>query len=133
MSNPIRRQRRPALQMELSPLIDCIFLLLVFFMLTSSFSAPALRLQLPKIDGTGRRPNNVVNVTIAASGELYLNRQAVVIEELPRQLRTLLKGQPQPIVTIRGDQKLNYDRFVAVLNAVRSSGATAINIAYAPQ
>ncbi|MBT7254786.1 MAG: biopolymer transporter ExbD, partial [Planctomycetaceae bacterium] len=44
---PIQRQRRPGLRMELSPLIDCIFQLLIFFMLSSTFLTPSIKLTLP--------------------------------------------------------------------------------------
>ncbi len=66
----IQRQRRPSIRMELSPLIDCIFQLLIFFMLSSTFLTPAIQLTLPSATaGTSQNELEII-VTLSEEGDV---------------------------------------------------------------
>lgn len=103
----------------MSSLTDIIFLLLIFFMLTSSLVAPnALNLKLP---GTSRSqtasPEQVDNVTIGRQGNYYLNGERITLENLEQQLRRLKSGRRgQLTITISPDSGTPVEYVVAVMD-----------------
>ena len=126
----IPRQRRPSLSIELSPLIDCVFLLLIFFMLSSTMLAPAVDLDLPNaaLAGDVRAPEVVV--TVDRSGRMFVNAEEIEIEELADRLRVLLSGARQKLVTYRGDAGSDHATFVRVLEAAQVAGAAQVEVAH---
>ena len=69
----IVRQRKPQMKMEMSPLIDCIFQLLIFFMLSSTFLTPSIPLSLPTAAAGGPPQSQQVIITLDAEGKVFLN------------------------------------------------------------
>lgn len=119
---------------NLTPLIDVIFLLLVFFMLTSSFTYPALDLSLPQAEQqpeTGEQQRLVVSVD--ANDTIYLNRTKVTKEVLEDRIRIALTGEPHREVFFRGHRDIPYERFVELMEVVGRAGATNFNIIHEPK
>jgi biopolymer transport protein ExbD len=125
----ITRQRRPQLRMEMSPLIDCVFLLLIFFMLSSTFLTPAIKLSLPTA-AAGTNDAQEILVTLDVDGQVFLNKQLTSFSELGPELQKLLAGSDARVVTIRGDEAMTYDNFVRALDIAKKSGAEHVNIAH---
>ncbi len=126
----IARQRRPSVKLDMTPLIDCVFLLLIFFMLSSTTMIPLVKLTLPVSDAEAASSRHPVIVAINDRGEVYVNHEQVKLEELAGVLRQVVKDHQDKVVTIRGDKDMKYDLFVRALDAARSSGAIHINIAH---
>ena len=127
----IVRQRKPQMRMEMSPLIDCIFQLLIFFMLSSTFLTPSIPLTLPTAEAGGAPQNQQIIITLDAEGQVYLNKQPSSFEELGAELRALLLESESRVVTIRADQQMTYQHFIRALDIARSSGVEHVNIAHA--
>jgi biopolymer transport protein ExbD len=126
----IVRQRKPEMRMEMSPLIDCIFQLLIFFMLSSTFLTPSIPLTLPTAEGGEPPQGQQIIITLDAEGQVYLNKQPSSFEELGVELRALLLESESRVVTIRADQQMTYQHFIRALDIARSSGAEHVNIAH---
>lgn len=126
----IVRQRRPQMKMEMSPLIDCIFQLLIFFMLSSTFLTPSIPLSLPTAAAGGPPRAQQVIITLDAEGQVFLNKQPSSFEQLEGQLRELLSESSDRVVTIRADQQMTYQHFVRALDIAKRSGAEHVNIAH---
>jgi biopolymer transport protein ExbD len=126
----IPRQRRSAIRMEMSPLIDCIFLLLIFFMLSSTFLTPAIKLTLPSASTAQAAENQHILVTLDAGGDVYVNTEQVALEDLQIRLGELLEGRKEKIVTLRGDKDMRYEHFVKALDAAKSCGAVHVNVSH---
>ena len=126
----ISRQRRPSLSIELSPLIDCVFLLLIFFMVSSTKLAPAVDLDLPNaaLAGDVRAPQVVV--TVDRAGRMFVNSEEIVVEELAERLRVLLSSARQKVVTYRGDAGSDHATFERVLEAAQAAGAAHVDVAH---
>lgn len=114
-----RRQRRESLAMDLTPLIDMVFLLLVFFLVTSTFKKDelALLLKLPKAEqGTGNE-KKVEQLTIElSSDQVAVNGKKSSMEELPQ---TLSAAQKETLVNLRVDGEVKYTRLVKVLDLLQ--------------
>lgn len=126
----IVRQRKPEMKMEMSPLIDCIFQLLIFFMLSSTFLTPSIPLSLPTAAASGPPRSQQVIITLDAEGKVFLNKQPSSFEQLEGQLRELLAESSDRVVTIRADQQMTYQHFVRALDIAKRSGAEHVNIAH---
>ncbi len=129
----IQRQRRPSVRMELSPLIDCIFQLLIFFMLSSTFLTPAIPLTLPSATaGTSQNELEII-ITLSESGDVYLNKTPTSLIALESELKRLLAKSEKKSVTIRGDENMPYSAFLDALDITKRSGAIHVNVAHQAQ
>ena len=126
----IQRQRRPSIRMELSPLIDCIFQLLIFFMLSSTFLTPAIQLTLPSATaGTSQNELEII-ITLSEEGDVYLNNTKTSLISLKSELQRRLTESNHKSVTIRGDQNMPYSAFLDALDIAKQSGAVHVNVAH---
>jgi biopolymer transport protein ExbD len=117
--------------MEMSPLIDCVFLLLIFFMLSSTFLAPKIRLDLPQAAlEPDASQNDPVLISIDAGGDVFVNNEQVSWDQVADRLRWLLERAERKAVTVRCDESAPHRDFVRVLDAAKSSGADQVNVAY---
>ena len=122
-------RRRSSLGLNLTPLIDIVFLLLVFFMLTAHFvEEKALDVDLPRAGGDSELEAAQVEVILGAGGELLVNGQTVTPEVLQEHLRGLLHAPGNKIVRLRGDRTSHLERAVQVIEAARKAGAASLDI-----
>lgn len=131
MALSIPRRRRKPISIDMSPLIDCIFQLLIFFMLSSTFLTPSIKLTLPTAAAPESSNDQFVMVTLGADNETYVNQDRVDEAQLEPKIRDALAAHAQKVVTIRGDEKIPYGRFVKALEAAKSAGAADVNVAHA--
>ncbi len=115
-------------QIDIAPMIDCVFLLLIFFMLTSSFTFQSgINVKLPKaVTSDVIRDENVI-VTITSENVVYLNGAVITLKELSRKLQESdYKTQP---LLIRADRRASVGRVVDVWDLCRNLGIERIHIA----
>ena len=126
----IQRQRRPSIRMELSPLIDCIFQLLIFFMWSSTFLTPAIQLTLPSATaGTSQNELEII-ITLSKEGDVYLNNTKTSFVSWTSELQRILAESNHKSVTIRGDENMPYSAFLDALDIAKRSGAVHVNVAH---
>lgn len=128
----IKKKSRVNASFNMSSLTDIIFLLLIFFMLTSSLITPnALNLQLPgkKSDNTISSKNKPAIVEIKSSGNFLLNSKSIDIETLEKELAGLKRRKGKDaVVSISPDAKASNDDVVAVMDiAYRYEIKAALN------
>lgn len=125
-----RRPKRPSHSIDMAPLIDVVFLLLVFFMLTSSFTPPALSLVLPKSAVTNEPPRPAPVISIDATGRIALDGEALSVEQFEAALKARLSEAGEKSVNFRGDRGVDYGVILDIMNRARASGASQINLVY---
>lgn len=114
-----RRNKRESLAMDLTPLIDMVFLLLVFFLVTSTFKKDelALLLKLPKTEQGAGSEKKIEQLTIELSNsEVAVNGKRSTMEELPA---TLAQAQKETLINLRVDGEVQYQRLVKVLDLLQ--------------
>ena len=124
------RPKRPSLSLDLAPLIDIVFQLLIFFMLSSSFLNPALKLSLPKAQIHDSKVPEQIVVSIDQAGKVFVNRTQVQMADLKIQLERRLSQDSKKSVHIRGDKEMPYKYFVRVMDVARQAGAKQVNIVH---
>ncbi|MBU0899696.1 biopolymer transporter ExbD [bacterium] len=92
-------------RLDMAPLIDVVFLLLIFFLLTSSFVLqPGIKVKLPKAKTTEISKEEEVYITIDKDNFLYLNEKLIPEEELNKRLLRLASEDPNKLVIVKADQ-----------------------------
>lgn len=118
------RNRRPSVRLGIAPLVDVVLLLLVFFLLTSSYVVPhALDLELPGSDTALASPEPSIVVGLDRTGGLSLNGQALSRQALGPALGRLLGSGSDRRVQVSADAGLSIETLVALLDDLRGAGA----------
>lgn len=124
------RPKRLSLSLDMAPLIDVVFQLLIFFMLSSSFFHPSLRLNLPKAVQHDRREPERIVVSVDREGRTFVDSKFVEKNELRFQLESKLAPRPEKSIHLKGDRDMSYRLFVEVMDIARQAGARQINIVH---
>ena len=117
----------------MSPLIDVIFLLLIFYAVTTQFvSDERLKLKLPEAktaEAAGiNREEKTPEVKVAVDGSIWIDDQLVPEGELEARIRRLVEQAPDEGIILKGDQGADYGVVVRVLDIARSVGAKGIQM-----
>ncbi len=128
--NDSRRSRTSA-RIPTAPMADIAFLLIVFFLVTTSMSHDSgLGLTLPPQGETTRVPNrNITQVWINAAGEIMHDQDLVSLEAMEVRIGRMTGENPDLIVSIKTDPDTPYEYFVDVVDAVKKAGNDKISIA----
>lgn len=122
-------------ELDLLPLVDVVFLLLIFFLVATTFAKDEveLDLKLPKAaSGQEGREGNTFTIHFAKDGRLVCDGREVTIEGLRQKLAALRGRKPEPDVLIRGDVEARYGLFAQVLDAVKAARLSRIQIRALP-
>lgn len=126
-----RASRRELSDINVTSLVDIIFNLLLFFMLTTSFSESAgLEIQLPTASQNELQGNeNDLTITLSEKGEIIVDGVAISIAEVDTVLRTHKKTHPDGIVLIQADTAVPHGKVVEVVDAAKRLGLPRLGIA----
>nr|WP_175232270.1 biopolymer transporter ExbD [Paraburkholderia humisilvae] len=121
-------------RIEIIPMIDVMFFLLVFFIMLTLHMIPnaGLRTTLPSSSTAQELPPPKVTVTMQPDGSLSVDGQQLS----PAQLTQLLQSKPDPahlVVTVAGSKETRLQKLVTVMDACRAAGVTQISMAAQPE
>ena len=115
-------------QIDIAPLINIIFLLLIFFMLTSSFiMQPGIKVNLPKAVTSEVVKYENIEILVNSGNITYLNGRVVTTQELERLLKQAAKRNQT--ILIKADKRASLGRVVEIWDMARDLGIEQINIA----
>ena len=120
------------LQINIVPMIDVMFALLTFFIMSTLFltRSEGLPVNLPKAATASQQQiPTKITVTVDAKGVVSLNRQPIVIDALTQQVRTLIGSNAKGLVIINADEKVTHGQVVAVMDRVRQVKGASLAIA----
>jgi len=122
--------RRSGQAPNLTPLIDIVFLLLIFFMLTAHFVRDeGIAIQLPQAEtAVSREDDAAVVVVLDTDGRIHLAGNIIEAQTLEEALRRALQGRSKKWVTLRGDRASDLGNAVAILDAARKAGAETVDV-----
>lgn len=130
-----RPRQRDEVGLDLTPLIDVVFLLLLFFMLTTTFvESTRLKIDLPEAGEGAQAERKDVPwvIEIDAQGRYALNGEVVGVEQLAARLRAIPGRTEETSVLVRADGKATHQAVVRALDAARSAGLVRIGLATIP-
>jgi biopolymer transport protein ExbD len=121
-------------QLNLTPLIDVIFLQLIYFMLTSSFiMQPGIRINLPEAATTETVREQEVFVSVSEEGVIFYRDVPVTVEILSRRLSEKALEAENLVLIIKGDRKSEHGTIVMVMDVARKAGIDRMAIATMPE
>jgi biopolymer transport protein TolR len=117
----------PMSDINMTPLIDVMLVLLVIFIITAPLMTSSLKLDLPKTDAaTPTAAPSFIAVSIDSDGKLFFGDEALTHEQLMQRVTTAAKGNPQLEVQLRADQKVPYGQVADLIGLVQKAGLTRI-------
>ena len=125
-----KRARRAAMaEINVTPLVDVMLVLLIIFMVTVTLPAVGVPVDLPESRAAPveEKPDQIT-VSVDASGTIYIEDNPVPVGGLPAALEALNRGGEQPLVVLRGDRSLDYGRVMQVMGELGRAGFTSISL-----
>jgi len=118
-------------QINIVPMIDVIFAILAFFIMSTLFltRSEGLPVNLPKASSAVTQQPTKITVTLDSQGQVFLNRKPVQLEVLEAQVRDLVGRNQQVLVIINADQKVNHGQVISVMDRVRRIEGAKLAIA----
>jgi biopolymer transport protein ExbD len=125
-----RERRRRRANINLTSLIDVLFLLLIFFMVSTTFvKGPGLALDLPAAESSQVVDQGPITLTVASAGEVYLNDEPVPEGLLGTALERQVEKSREAKLVLKADKGVSYGRVVEVLDIVKGSGIRFLTLA----
>ncbi len=129
-----RRPARHAVAINIAPLVDVVFLLVIFFSVTTSFlETSGLELDLPESTSTTRQSPEQIVVHLAMTGALSFQGEEVTADELATRLSDELATRESKLVVLRADSGIRHGTVVRLMDLIRKAGATTLTIAARPE
>jgi len=115
-------------QIDIAPLIDVVFLLLIFFMLTSSFVVqPGIKINLPKAVTSEVVNRESIELVVSGENVVYLGGKVITMDELNKLFKQT-SGRKQSVL-IKSDRRASLGRVVEIWDMCRNLGIAQVNIA----
>ena len=128
LSVPKPRTGKPEIVM--APLVDIVFLLLIFFMVTTVFPEHSgMQIEKPKSDQTAILDDRQITISVDERGTVFYRNKRVTIDELRVMLKEDILLQPDKMVLIKADRRARVETLVDVMDAGKGSGARKMGIA----
>ena len=130
---PRATHAKPFSDINVTPLVDVMLVLLVIFILTAPLLTSAIRLDLPqsKAAQAGEAPE-ALSLSLKASGELFINDKPVTLAALPTELQQLANQKPNLEVQLRADQAVPYGQVLELMGLAQQAGLSRIGFVTAP-
>ena len=118
-------------QINIVPMIDVIFSILVFFIVSTLYltRSEGIPVNLPTAETTQPLRQTQINVTISANGQIALNRKLIKLQNLENAVRSIVKPNAESVVVINGDEKVAYGQVVRVMDRLNQVGGVKVAIA----
>ncbi len=122
-----RKPDAPMSEINVTPMVDVMLVLLVIFILTDPLMTSAIRLDLPQSEGgqSGAAPQ-AVSLVVDAQGALFLNDQPITPEALRQRLSEAARRSPDTELELRADQSVPYGRVVEAMGLAQKAGLSRI-------
>jgi len=120
----------PPVTINIAPLVDVVFLLLIFFAVSTTFLETAgLELTLPASSSSAQGSPQEITIAVSRDGLLYLEGRLIPEDRLATELRVRLAARDEKLVLLRADSETPHGTVVRIMDLARKAGATGLTIA----
>lgn len=124
-----KKKRGKKTVINITSLIDVLFLLLIFMMVSSSFiEEPGIKLNLPETKSVPSVKKSEYTLFVKENGDLFLNNKAVTLEDLENNLINTVKEMKDESLILKGDKSIPYGKVVRIMDIVKKSGVKRLII-----
>lgn len=130
----IRKRPIKKARIEIIPMIDVIFFLLVFFMISSLAmnKTQGISVILPKVTHSPGTLQQKMVLTITHQGELFINQRPISMDQLAQQLAFEMRHDPQEVVVVQADHSVQYGLVIRAMDQARAIGVRKFALAAEP-
>jgi len=122
-----RGRYRPLAEINVTPLVDVMLVLLIIFMVTAPLMTSGVPVDLPKVDAKPvNQDSEPLTVTINAAGAIFLQEEETPIAEIVPKLQAIAKNNPERRIFVRGDKDLAYGRIMEVMGTITQGGFSKV-------
>lgn len=127
---PPKRRQRKKVEIPLTPLIDMVFLLLIYFLLTTNFLAEeGIGVNLPQAKASAPHLNEAITVSVDRSGKVFLKDGEISIELLFKTLKGMIDPNSDQLVIVKADREVILNAAVKVMDVAKAAGAARLSLA----
>ncbi len=124
-----KRQRASFSEINVTPFVDVMLVLLVIFMVTAPMMTTGISLDLPRGDGqTMEESDRAVDISIDARSKIYLGDEVVPPETLVSRLKAMQKTNPDLKIVISGDRAASYGQVIELMSLLRLAGISKVGL-----
>lgn len=128
----VHPKKRPRIQVQapLTALIDIVFLLLIYFLLTTNFMVEeGIKVKLPQARASAPQTEEVLTVYVDKAGRAYLNDREIPPDRLFDDLKARINGRKDRLVVVRADRAVMLNHAVKVMDIAKAAGAGRLCLA----
>jgi biopolymer transport protein ExbD len=128
----VRRTRKDRIQvqMPLTSLIDIVFLLLIYFLLTTNFLVDeGIKIKLPQANASAPQTEEVITVYVDQEGRAYLENKEISEARLFERLREMIGNKENELVVVRADRAVILNKAVKIMDLAKAAGAGRLCLA----
>jgi biopolymer transport protein ExbD/biopolymer transport protein TolR len=131
-TNPQGRTQSSLADINVTPLVDVVLVLLIIFMITAPVLQSGIEVAVPKTKSVKEITEERLVISIDKQQRVYLGNDAVNINEIGDQLRKKIRDPQNQYIFVRADENVPFGAFATVMDAVKSSGITNVSIVTQP-
>jgi len=125
-----KKRERYEVKAPLTSLIDIVFLLLIYFLLTTNFMVDeGITIKLPQARATKPQVEESITVYVDKEGRSYLNNEEIAVGSLFKRLREMISGKKDKLVVVRADRGVVLNKAVKVMDVAKAAGAGRLCLA----
>jgi biopolymer transport protein ExbD len=125
-----RNREEEDASIDMTPMLDIVFIMLIFFIVTTSFVKEAgIQVNKPEASNTTKEPSANIFIAIRDTGEVWMDKRQVDVERVGANIERMLAEQPTDVVVIQADTKAEHGVVVEVMDQVKEAGIDKISIA----
>ena len=124
-----RGRYRPMAEINVTPLVDVMLVLLVIFMITAPLMTSSVNVDLPKASASPVTPEkDPITVSVGADGKVYLGNDGMDLGDVVARLQAASQSNPDQRIFVRGDKNVNYGRIIEVMVTIRQGGFSKVSL-----
>jgi biopolymer transport protein TolR len=124
---------RPMSEINVTPLVDVMLVLLVVFMITAPLLTVGVPVDLPQTAAPPiNEPKEPLTISVNREGEIFIQNADVPIDGLVEKLQAVTGGDPDSVLYVRGDKDINYGRVLEVMSLVTAAGFHKVSLVAQP-
>ena len=132
--SPISQAVAEEEELNLTPMLDVVFILLIFFIVTANFiKEPGLEVNRPDAAPSTIQENAAILIAIGNNDDIWIDGRRVDVRQVKANVTKLLADNPQGSVVIQADEQASADAIIKVMDQSRDAGVYAISLASEPK
>ena len=116
-------------EINVTPFVDVMLVLLVIFMITAPMMSQGVQIELPKADSPSLpQPDEQVTISITVEGAYYIDKNELSMEQIEKELRSMVEKNPKQEVFLRADGKVPYEKVAQLMATCTNAGISKLGM-----